>query len=376
MKSSALRSAAKAANQDICDLIEEINTDFGPNSAYTADSPMLSDIRGWLSTGSTHLDTILGGGIPLGRVIEVFGMESSGKSTLLTHLFVNCQKIGVEMCGQPGLCVLVDYETTFSKQRAQRMGLDLKYLIELPVDTLDDGFDRVLGVVKRAKSKPEWQNRPIIVAFDTLAAAPTEIEKAGEKKEAMAAKAKIVQAGFRKVGRDFGRHAITFIVVNQMIADPSPYGASFRTPGGNAPKFYSSQRLHCHRTGFVTSGTKTLGTSHRVKVVKNKVDGIWLPATNEAEYFAGYYDGIQDDISMVHSLVDAKHQSFSHDKGRYKFVFEGESYSFFYKDAAEKLASNPKIRPWLQHLVREQFIMKEFSDGTGEPKEQPAAQDT
>lgn len=359
----AAKSEAVRENADIRDLVDAINADSTQRLAYTADEMLLSDVKGFLSTGCTNVDLILGGGVPIGRVVEIFGMESSGKSTILTNLFINCQRLGVSTYGQPGLCVLVDYETTFSKHRGVRMGLDPKYLIELPADTIEEGFDLVLNVVQKAKEKVEWQDRPIIVAFDTIAAAPTAMEKEGEKKEAMASKAKIIQAGFRKVGRDFGRHSITFVVVNQMIADPSPYGANLRTPGGNAPRFYSTQRFQCFKQEKITSGSKILGHEHKVRVIKNKVDGLWIPTVNEATYFSHFYDGIQDGISMLHWLVEEKRKGFAHDKGRYKFSFDGKDYNFFYRDAEPTIRNTPGMYDWLKSEVTDQFTLYDLQGG-------------
>lgn len=358
--------AKKSAKDTMSDLLADFNKEFGHGTAGLAEEGVLADVKGFLSTGSYNLDVITRGGIPLGRVVEIFGKESSGKSTLLTHLMISCQKLGLERVGELGLCVLVDYESTFSRHRAIRMGLDLKGLIELRAENLEDGFDHIHGIVKKAKAKPEWEDLPILVAFDTLAAAPTEAEKAGDK-EAMAAKAKVVQQGLRKIGHDFSKHSICFVIVNQMIANPGPY-AAMNTPGGNAPKFYSSVRLQCYRTGEVASAGKVIGSSHKVRVIKNKIDGLWLPKQPETTFFAHFDNGIQNYTSALHELVEAKVEGFTKSKGgRYEFSYDGKAYSLFYKDVESTFASNPGMQEWLRDVVREEFVLMDFSDVNATP---------
>lgn len=277
-----------------------------PGIVVTGTDKSWSDIPGWLSTGSTILDAVmtsydaedkpLGSGLALGRWTEIFGLESTGKTTLYTHFMVECQKQG-------GLPVLIDSEARFYKPRAQKMGLNLSGLLEIKAEWFEKGLEAIVNTLEMVQSQSDMQGRPILICWDTIATVPTKKEfEEGAYAGGMAEKPRLLRAMARDLATQLSQYNAHLVLVNQVGATMNSYGKQTDTSGGGGPKYQSSVRLEISKAGQfndVNKADEVAGIITRVKVVKSS---LFRPLA-QVELPLYFNSGVHDILSVLQHLI-------------------------------------------------------------------------
>lgn len=269
--------------EKIRDVMAKIDKDFGKGSImFLGDKPM--DNVEVISTGSIGLNEALGvGGLPKGRIIEIYGPESSGKTTLTLHVIKEAQKKG-------GRCYFIDAEHAFDPDYAQSIGIDIeKLMISQP-----DYGEQALEMADRAVVTGEFD----VVIVDSVAALVPKAELEGEMGDTkMGLQARLMSQACRKMAASVNKSGTMLIFINQLRAIiGNPYGPSEITTGGQALKFYASVRLDVRRSAILKDGDEAFGNRVKVKVVKNKV----APPFKHTEFDIIYGTG----INQIGEVVD------------------------------------------------------------------------
>ena len=240
------------------DVISDIDTHFGKGTVMRMGDRENLDIPS-ISTGSLGLDVALGiGGIPRGRVTEIYGPESSGKTTLTLQIIAQCQKEG-------GTCAFIDAEHALDPQYAEKLGVNVDELLLSQPDTGEQALE-VADMLVKSKSVD-------LVIIDSVAALVPRAEIEGEMGDHhVGLQARLMSQALRKITGNIQRSGATVVFINQIrMKIGVMFGSPETTTGGNALKFYSSVRLDIRRIGAVKEGDEVMGNETRVKVVKNKV---------------------------------------------------------------------------------------------------------
>ena len=284
------------------------------------------------STGSLGLDIALGvGGLPKGRVIEVYGPESSGKTTLALHVLAECQKAG-------GTVAFVDAEHALDPVYARKLGVDIDELIVSQPDTGEQALEIVDTLVR--------SNAIDVLVVDSVAALVPRAEIEGEMGDShVGLQARLMSQSLRKLTGSINRSKCMVIFINQLrMKIGVMYGNPETTTGGNALKFYASVRLDIRRTGQIKDRDEIIGNSTRVKVVKNKV----APPFKQVEFDIMYGEGISKigeilDLGVKAGIVEKSGSWFSYDSTR---IGQGR------ENAKTFLKENPEICDRLEAAIR------------------------
>jgi len=288
-----------------------------------------------ISTGSVSLDYALGiGGVPRGRVIEIFGPESSGKTTLSLQIIAEAQKVG-------GMAAFVDAEHALDAQYARKLGVDLDNLLVSQPDNGEQALEIVEVLVR--------SNSVDVVVVDSVAALVPRAEIEGEMGEAqMGLQARLMSQALRKLTGVVSKSKTCLIFINQLREKIGVmFGNPETTTGGRALKFYSSVRLDIRRIGAIKDGDAVVGGRTRVKVVKNKV----APPFREAEFDVMYGEGISKEGDMLDLAVDRK----IIDKSGTWFAFGGERLGQGRENVKQFLKDNPVIYKAIEDKVRREL---------------------
>ncbi|MET0729297.1 MAG: recombinase RecA, partial [Acidimicrobiales bacterium] len=276
-----------------------------------------------VSTGSLGLDMALGiGGLPRGRVIEVFGPESSGKTTLALHTVAEIQKAG-------GVAAFVDAEHALDPGYAQKLGVNLDDLLVSQPDTGEQALEIVDTLVRSGAVD--------IVVIDSVAALTPRAEIEGEMGDShVGLQARLMSQALRKLTANLNKTNTIALFINQLREKIGVmFGSPETTPGGRALKFYSSVRLDIRRIESLKDGAEVVGNRTRVKVVKNKVS----PPFRQAEFDIMYGKGISREGSLIDLSVDLGIVK----KSGAWFTYEGEQLGQGRENAKNFLAENPEI---------------------------------
>ena len=258
-KSAEKKSAAVAGREQALDrALAQIEKQYGKGIVMKLGGEQRLDV-GAISTGSISLDLALGvGGVPRGRVVEIFGPESSGKTTLALHILACAQKEG-------GVCAFVDAEHAFDTDYAEKLGLSLENLLVSQPDSGEQALDVTELLVR--------SNAVDVVVIDSVAALVPKAELEGDMGDThVGLQARLMSQALRKLSGAINKSKTCVIFINQIRMKIGViYGNPEVTPGGRALKFYSSVRIEIRRVGSIKSGDEIIGNRTRAKVVKNKV---------------------------------------------------------------------------------------------------------
>ena len=285
-----------------------------------------------ISTGSVSLDYALGiGGVPKGRVIEIFGPESSGKTTLTLQIIAEAQKQG-------GMAAFVDAEHALDAQYARKLGVDLDNLLVSQPDNGEQALEIVEVLIR--------SNAVDVVVVDSVAALVPRAEIDGEMGEAqMGLQARLMSQALRKLTGAVSKSKTSLIFINQLREKIGVmFGNPETTTGGRALKFYASVRIDIRRIGAIKDGDQVVGGRTRVKVVKNKV----APPFREAEFDVMYGEGISREGDLLDLAVDRKIV----EKSGTWFAYSGERLGQGRENVKQFLKDNPAIFKSIEDRVR------------------------
>ena len=329
--------------------ISQIEKEFGKGSimrlgetAATVDVPVIS-------TGSLALDLALGiGGLPAGRIIEIFGPESSGKTTLCLHVIANAQAKG-------GKCAIVDAEHAIDPGYAAKIGVDIDNLLISQPDCGEDALNIVDTLVR--------SNAIDVLVIDSVAALVPRAEIEGQMGDShVGLQARLMSQALRKITGAASRSRTCVIFTNQIREKIGVmYGNPETTPGGNALKFYASIRMDIRKTSVIKNGEDILGNRARVKVIKNKM----APPFKVAEFDIMYNEG----ISKVGSILDVATNLGLLEKRGSWFSFEGEQLGQGRDQTKAVIASTPELQQKLTDRVYEALGLKETENTPNTPAE-------
>jgi recombination protein RecA len=288
-----------------------------------------------ISTGAVSLDYALGiGGVPRGRVIEIFGPESSGKTTLALQVIAEAQKLG-------GMAAFVDAEHALDAQYARKLGVDLDNLLVSQPDNGEQALEIVEVLVR--------PNRVDVVVVDSVAALVPRAEIDGEMGEAqMGLQARLMSQALRKLTGVVSKSKTCLIFINQLREKIGVmFGNPETTTGGRALKFYASVRIDIRRIGAIKDGDTVVGGRTRVKIVKNKV----APPFREAEFDVMYGEGISREGDLLDLAVDRKIV----EKSGTWFAFGGDRLGQGRENVKQFLKDNPAIFRAIEERVRREL---------------------
>ena len=288
-----------------------------------------------ISTGSVSLDYALGiGGVPRGRVIEVFGPESSGKTTLALQIIAQAQKIG-------GMAAFVDAEHALDAQYARKLGVQLENLLVSQPDNGEQALEIVEVLVRSGGVD--------VIVVDSVAALVPRAEIEGEMGEAqMGLQARLMSQALRKLTGIVSKSKTCLIFINQLREKIGVmFGNPETTTGGRALKFYSSVRIDIRRIGAIKDGDVVVGGRTRVKIVKNKV----APPFREAEFDVMYGEGISKEGDLLDLAVDRKIV----EKSGTWFAYSGERLGQGRENVKQFLKDNPDTFKSIEEKVRREL---------------------
>ena len=311
--------------------LAQIDRAFGKGSAMKLGSKEKVEIEA-VSTGSLGLDIALGiGGLPRGRVIEIYGPESSGKTTLTLHAIAEAQKTG-------GTAAFIDAEHALDPAYAKKLGVDVDNLIVSQPDTGEQALEIADTLIR--------SNAIDILVIDSVAALVPRAEIEGEMGDShVGLQARLMSQALRKITGSISRSRCTVIFINQIrMKIGVMYGSPETTTGGNALKFYASVRLDIRRTGAIKERDDVVGNTTRVKVVKNKV----APPFKQVEFDIMYGEGISKmgeilDLGVKAGIVEKSGAWFSYDSIR---IGQGR------ENSKQYLKDNPEVADRLEKAIR------------------------
>jgi recombination protein RecA len=313
--------------------LTQIEKQFGKGSIMRLGAGEVVEQIEVVSTGSLGLDIALGvGGLPRGRVIEIYGPESSGKTTLTLQVVAQMQKVG-------GTCAFIDAEHALDTGYAQKLGVNLQELLISQPDTGEQALEIVDSLVRSGSVD--------LVIIDSVAALTPKAELEGEMGDSLPGlQARLMSQALRKLTATVKKTNTMIIFINQIrMKIGVMFGSPETTTGGNALKFYSSVRLDIRRTGSIKKAEEVIGSETKVKVVKNKV----APPFKAAEFDILYGEG----ISREGEIVDLGATAGVLEKSGSWYAYQGEKIGQGKDNAREFLRENPDIAHEIENKIRE-----------------------
>ena len=317
--------------------MEQITKNFGDGSIMKLGEAHRADVE-LIPSGALSLDLALGGGYPKGRIIEIYGPESSGKTTLTLHAIAEIQKMG-------GTAAFIDAEHALDPSYARKLGVDTDNLLVSQPDNGEQALEITETLVR--------SNAVDIIVVDSVAALVPQAEIDGDMGDShMGLQARLMSQALRKLTGIINKSKATVIFINQIrMKIGVMFGNPETTTGGNALKFYASVRLDIRRTGQIKVGEDVIGNRTKVKVVKNKI----APPFRTAEFDIMYNEGISKtgdvlDLAVVHGVVGKAGAWFDYKDSK---IGQGREATKVY------LKENPKVLEEIEKTVRKKVAEQE-----------------
>ncbi|HWA64689.1 MAG TPA: recombinase RecA [Candidatus Paceibacterota bacterium] len=336
-----------ARNKQVELMVKELQDKYGDGSIMRLGQVSKVDVD-VISTGSISLDVALGvGGVPRGRIIEIYGPESSGKTTLCLHIVSEAQKAG-------GVAAYVDAEHALDPEYAKKIGVKIDQLLISQPDTGEQALDIVESLVKSGGID--------VIVVDSVAALTPRAEIEGEMdQQHVGVQARLMSHALRKLTASVAKSKTTVIFINQLrMKIGIMFGNPETTPGGMALKFYSSVRIEIRKSAQIQAGEKIVGNRVKIKVVKNKV----APPFRTCEFDILYNEGISRQADIINAGVRynilAKSGSW--------FSYNGEKIGQGIDGARNYLKENPKIEKELVKKIKDAAAAEELAPITEEAK--------
>jgi recombination protein RecA len=343
---------AKARDQALQAAVKQIEQNFGQGALMKLGDIGAMNVEA-ISTGALPLDIALGvGGVPRGRIIEIFGPESSGKTTLIYHIMAEAQVRG-------GVCAFVDTEHAIDPTYARRIGVNTDELLISQPDYGEQALE-IVDVLVRSGAVD-------VVAIDSVAALTPRVELEGQMGDShVGLQARLMSQALRKLAGNLNRAKTVCLFTNQIREKIGVmFGSPETQPGGRALKFYSSQRLDIRRIETLKEGTEAVGNRVRVKVVKNKV----APPFKQAEFDIEYGVGISKeggllDMALEHGLIQKSGSFFSYGETR---LGQGRN------NTKEFLRDNPELAAELEKKIHSKLGIGEEGEARPEAEKEADA---
>jgi recombination protein RecA len=318
--------------------LAQIEKQFGKGSIMRMGDGSIADDIQAVSTGSLGLDVALGiGGLPRGRVVEIYGPESSGKTTLTLSVIAQMQKLG-------GTAAFIDAEHALDPQYAQKLGVNVSELLISQPDTGEQALE-IADMLVRSSAVD-------VIVIDSVAALTPKAEIEGEMGDShVGLQARLMSQALRKLTANIKRTNTLVIFINQIrMKIGVMFGSPETTTGGNALKFYASVRLDIRRIGAIKRGDEVVGSETRVKVVKNKV----APPFKEAIFDILYGEGVSREGEIIEMGVAQKFI----DKSGAWYAYQGEKIGQGKDNSREFLRAHPEMAQEIEAKIREQLGVK------------------
>ncbi|ENV33165.1 recombinase RecA [Acinetobacter gerneri] len=316
--------------------LSQIEKQFGKNTVMRLGDNTVQAVES-VSTGSLTLDIALGiGGLPKGRIVEIYGPESSGKTTMTLQAIAQCQKAG-------GTCAFIDAEHALDPQYARKLGVDIDNLLVSQPDNGEQALEIADMLVRSAAID--------MIVIDSVAALTPKAEIEGEMGDShMGLQARLMSQALRKITGNAKRSNCMVIFINQIrMKIGVMFGSPETTTGGNALKFYASVRLDIRRIGQVKEGDEIVGSETKVKVVKNKM----APPFREAIFQIMYGKGVNHlgelvDLAVAQELVQ---------KAGAWYSYQGDKIGQGKNNVIRHLEENPQLAQDLDRMIREKLLV-------------------
>ena len=339
----------KEKNKSLDAAISQIDQNFGKGSVMRLGQQQALDIEA-VSTGSLSLDLALGiGGLPKGRIIEIYGPESSGKTTLALQVVAEAQKVG-------GICAFVDAEHAMDPIYAKKLGVKTEELLISQPDTGEQALEITDTLIKSGSIS--------VLVVDSVAALTPKAELEGEMGDHhVGLQSRLMSQALRKLTGSVSKSNTMVIFINQIrMKIGVMFGNPETTSGGNALKFYSSVRMDIRRIGAIKEKDEIIGNSTRVKVIKNKV----APPFKVVEFDLMYGKG----ISKLGELIDLGAKAGVVEKSGAWYAYKGEKIGQGRENAKTYLQKNPEVAVEIEKIIRDKAaaITKEL-EGNPSPNE-------
>ena len=321
-----------------------------------------TNVEGWVSTGASMLDVAISnrpyGGLPVGRITEITGLEQSGKSLVSAHLLAETQKLG-------GLAVLIDTENAVSREFLEAIGVDTTKLLYVAAETVEQCFEYTETIIEKVRTSSK--DKYVTIVVDSVAAASTEKEmEADYGKDGYATdKAIIISKAMRKITNLIGRQKITLVFTNQLRQkmNAMPFSDPWTTSGGKAIAFHASVRLRLKSMGTIkakdTSGNdRIVGIKVRCQVVKNRMG----PPLRSADFDIFFDRGIDNIGAWLGCMKDTGLVIQSGAWYEYTDIDTGEIIKYQAKDFPSMLEANPSVREQIYKRICEATILRYKKD--------------
>ena len=331
----------------------------GQKAFFIGEEETPTDLSDFISTGSSLLDLAISnrpnGGIAVGRITELAGLEGSGKSLICAHMIADVQKDG-------GVAVLIDSEAAVNAEFFEAVGIDMSRLVYIPCDNLEEAFEHVEMIIERIRKNAK-NNKKVLIIIDSLAALlpKAELELGFEQQGFGTQKAKLLSRAMAKLVQLIARQRIALVLTNQlrMKLNAQPFADPYITPGGKAVPFYASTRVRLSMSGPIKNANKEqIGVNVNAKIIKNR-----LGPPNRVVKFDVFYDRGIDDVSSWLAFLKEK-EIITGTNGRFTFVDQhGEEHKFQTSTWKEFTKTHPETFEEIYTKISEAMIMSYKSDG-------------